>query len=390
MSLLMDALRQAEANQGDAQTKTEADTPAELSLAPDPSPSASPITTPRPPLPGSPGNTSSSGSAARTPRRDAAQAHAAARTLFEAKQTKTRPLALYLALGGALLLLPGAGYIAWHTLGHRGNIPVPQALPSPIPMQPAPPALAASAEGPGIEPASVSSAASPHQETRTDPQPPQPRAAAPRQTSSPAPALRHTPASAPPATGQETLDAAYAAYISGDLPLARRLLLQARQQSPLNTDVHLTLGMIALRSAESRLAERHFRDALEIDPGHAHARSQLIWLHAAADPLAAESRLRQLLSEQPESAEALFALGSLLAGQARWREAQQAFFKAHALDGGKPDTLYNLAVSLDHLQQPAQARHYYQLAASRSQGRAVAFDPDAARQRAGALALPAE
>lgn len=382
MSLLMDALRQAEANQGDAQTKTEADTPAELSLAPAPSPSASPIATPRP---ANPGNTNSNDGDRRAPRRDTVQAHAAARTLFEAKQTKGRPLALYLAIGGALLLLPGAGYIAWQTLGHHGNIPAPQALPSPKPVQPASPVVAASTDGPDVAPALVSAAPPPRQATHTDPQPQRARAAATRRASSPTPALPHTPASQPAATGQAILDTAHAAYLRGDLAQARSLLLQARQQSPLNTDIHLTLGMTALRSADPRLAEQHFRYALEIDPEHAHARSQLVLLHAAADPRGAETRLRQLITEQPESAEALFALGSLLAGQARWPEAQQAFFKAHVLDGGKPDTLYNLAVSLDHLQQPAQARHYYQLAVSRSQGRAVAFAPEAARQRASEL-----
>jgi uncharacterized protein HemY len=50
-----------------------------------------------------------------------------------------------------------------------------------------------------------------------------------------------------------------------------------------------------------------------------------------------ESRLKNLLREQRDSAALHFALGNVHARQNRWSEAQQAFFKAFSAEPEHPD-----------------------------------------------------
>ena len=77
---------------------------------------------------------------------------------------------------------------------------------------------------------------------------------------------------------------------------------------------------------------------------------------------AAEREIKHRIQQQPGSAHLQFALGSLFAGQARWAEARSAFDAALRLDAGNADYLFNLAVSLEHLGQYADARQYYEAA----------------------------
>jgi tetratricopeptide (TPR) repeat protein len=106
---------------------------------------------------------------------------------------------------------------------------------------------------------------------------------------------------------------------------------------------------------------------------------------AEADPQTAESRLKTLLSAQPESAALNFALGNLYARQNRWAEAQQVYFNAVAADGDNPDYLFNLAVSLDHLRQPRLAGQHYRMALEAAARRPAAFDRDRRQKRLGEL-----
>jgi Flp pilus assembly protein TadD len=51
-----------------------------------------------------------------------------------------------------------------------------------------------------------------------------------------------------------------------------------------------------------------------------------------------------------------------LASERRWSEAQQSYFEAVRLDASNADFAYNLAVSLDHLNQTRIALDYYRRA----------------------------
>jgi TolA-binding protein len=84
-----------------------------------------------------------------------------------------------------------------------------------------------------------------------------------------------------------------------------------------------------------------------------------------------------------------FALGNFYASQSRWTDAQQNYFNALSLAKAasatgalvSPDYAFNLAVSLDRLNQPKPASTYYQEALTLASQYPANFDLDVARSR---------
>lgn len=161
-------------------------------------------------------------------------------------------------------------------------------------------------------------------------------------------------------TRQDPLKAGYQALSEGHLELAEQHYLAALAQRPHEKDALLGLAVIAHRKQQTERATDLYRQVLREDLGNAAAAAGLVSLSVHADPLAAESQLRELLDLKPTAPEFHYALGGVLARQQRWGEAQQAFFRAHSLEPGKALYAYNLAVSLDRLHQPAAALPYYE------------------------------
>lgn len=184
---------------------------------------------------------------------------------------------------------------------------------------------------------------------------------------------------------QPSTSSAYQAYMTGDLSLSQSRYRDAMKQEPASVDILNALGTIALREGRPAESEHYFRGALSLNPKDATALAQLVLMQADGDTLGAESKLKLLTIEQPESAVAFFSLGSLYAQQGRWHEAQQAFFRVLTLDAGHADALYNLAVSLDHLGQTKLASQYYDRAIHIAQPGTATFNVEAARGRARML-----
>jgi tetratricopeptide (TPR) repeat protein len=175
---------------------------------------------------------------------------------------------------------------------------------------------------------------------------------------------------------------------SSALDEARADYEQALRADPNNVDTLLGLAAIAQRQARPGDADRFRLRALEAAPHDPNAQAAALNSNANGDPLTTESRLKSLLSSQPESAPLNFTLGNLYARQGRWSEAQQVYFNAVASDGDNPDYLFNLAVSLDHLRQPRLAAQHYQLALEAARKRAAAFDQERLLKRLGELRQP--
>lgn len=182
------------------------------------------------------------------------------------------------------------------------------------------------------------------------------------------------------------LTQAYTALRAGQVGEARQLYAQLASAEPKNVDALLGLAAVAVQQGDTEEATRRFLQILELEPRHAQAQAGLIALLGRADPVSAESRLKQLIAREP-SAQLYFTLGNLYADQSQWGAAQQAYFQAHQLDSANPDYAYNLAVGLDHVSQPRLALNYYrravQLAAAR--GRAN-FSIPQAQERIDGLA----
>jgi Flp pilus assembly protein TadD len=183
---------------------------------------------------------------------------------------------------------------------------------------------------------------------------------------------------------------AYTALQGGQLERAAQIYGELARAEPRNTEALLGLAAIAVRAGRNDEAAQRYRAILAIDPRHTLALSGLIGISGRADPIAAESHLKELIAREP-AAYTYFTLGNLYADQSLWAQAQQAYFQAHHLDPDNPDYAYNLAVGLDHISQPKLAREFYRRALGLAAGRShLNFDPARARERIGALDARAE
>ncbi len=178
--------------------------------------------------------------------------------------------------------------------------------------------------------------------------------------------------------------AGYAAYQEGRLEAARNEYQLALREEPGNRDALLGLAALDMREQRYDSADAMYRQLLRTDPRDPYAHAGLLALRGQGiDPVTAESRLKTLLATEPDSAVLNFALGNQYAQQARWAEAQQAYFKAVVAEPDNPDYAYNLAVSLEHLRQAGPALDYYRRALALDRGSQRKLRP---HRRAGACA----
>ena len=157
----------------------------------------------------------------------------------------------------------------------------------------------------------------------------------------------------------------YLALSQGHLDLAEQKYRAALERHPHEKDALLGLAVIAQRKLQIDRATDLYRQVLREDMGNATAAAGLVSLSAQADPVAAESQLRELLDIKPAAPELHYALGNVLAHQLRWGEAQQSFYRAYSLEPDKALYAYSLAVSLDRLHQSSAALSYYKKALSK-------------------------
>jgi Tfp pilus assembly protein PilF len=332
----------------------------------------------------------------------------AAQNLFAAKRAD-QPLvrkSFALTIGTLTVLAAGAivGYVWWQLqpksslmasgaqapLARRAPVPpvagAPIQAPAQAPAQEQPQAPAAAVSPAPTFPAAAPTAtptiavATPARDAAAAQLPPptrreRQRAASPREAEGP---VRVTRA---PLQVNPALIRGFDAYNRGDLELAKIEYERARKADPRNTDALHGLAAIALREGRPEQAEWLYRQITEADPQDTVALAALINSRRQADPATAESRLKSLIAAQPEVAAPHFALGNLYAQQARWNEAQQAFFRAYSAEADNPDILYNLAISLEHLRQNKLAAQYYALAIAAAQMRPAAFDKAQATAR---------
>jgi len=179
--------------------------------------------------------------------------------------------------------------------------------------------------------------------------------------------------SSTPSAATSNVLRAYQLLQEGRLEEARRAYENQRVQEPNNADVLLGLALIAQRQGRSDEAAQLYLKALEADPKNAFAQASLSSMIARADPVAAENKLKALIAQQP-AAFLYFGLGNVYAAQGRWSEAQMAYFEAQRLAPESPDYAFNLAVSLERINQPRSALDYYQRALKLSQGKTPTFD----------------
>lgn len=193
--------------------------------------------------------------------------------------------------------------------------------------------------------------------------------------------LEQAPAKMPTIPEQDNLQDGYLALSEGHLDQAEQIYLAEIKQHPHEKDALLGLAMIAHRKLQMDKATSLYQQVLREDLGNAAAAAGLISLLAQADPMSAESQLKELIDIKPAAPEFHYALGVALAHQQRWGEAQQAFFRACRLEPASALYAYNMAVSLDHLRQSAAALPYYEKASKLAKPNDPILDQDAIVRR---------
>jgi tetratricopeptide (TPR) repeat protein len=192
-----------------------------------------------------------------------------------------------------------------------------------------------------------------------------------------------------PNRAEPAVAAAYAALWRGDLAAAERGYRAAAAGDATNIDALLGLAYIVGQRGDRAQALQHYRAVLALEPSHSAARAGVAALVTPDRPALAqeESALRAELTRwsgsapNPLAAPLHSALGGVLAGEGRWNEAQAAYYEAFRADAENPDTLYNLAVSLDQLKQPKLAADFYTRALAAAKLRPAQFDAAAASRR---------
>jgi Tfp pilus assembly protein PilF len=413
MSLLLDALKKAEKAKEDAKRRAQGDRDATVA-APQP-PAPEPVRT-RAELPelrpleilgDEPAPKPVEPTLALTEEKPRAQpkaespsaAQAQARKVFEAKFREPNPrLPFFITMGALGVFAIGTVIYFWIQL--RPPAPIANLNPRPpvgeVPVAASAPAAFAAPSTqtaiPGLPSTPVATAPAP---AKPAPRPvereperplltPQPRAAAPI-ARAPAQAEINATRAAPQV--HPKVGTAYAAYLAGDLAAARADYQDALREEPANRDALLGVAALDVRGGRFEAAEAGYLRLLYANPRDAHAQAALIALRTGrVDPLAAESRVKSMLADNPGAHVLNFTLGNQLAQQGRWAEAQQEYFRAFAAEPNNPDFAYNLAVSLDHLRQPKLALEYYRRALSLAKARGASFDAGTAEARAAQLA----
>jgi|GEM_PF-939270 len=183
---------------------------------------------------------------------------------------------------------------------------------------------------------------------------------------------------------------AYNAFQRGQNEQAETLYQQVLVQEPRNRDANLGLAAIALKQQRYEVARQKYLTLLQLNPKDSLAIAGLSSinqsnLHYSGDAALSESQLKFMLKEQPDAAHLYFALGSVHAGKNQWPQAQSAYFSAWSGDSNNADYAFNLAVSLDHINQPQQALQYYQLSLGLMQNSSANFSAAQVQQRINSL-----
>lgn len=333
----------------------------------------------------------------------------AARNMFDAKAiaapARNRSFAYAIGIFTTLVALGIVGYFWWQlqpkTGFPSGGVPTRTAAPVAPPASPTAtnpmPALASAVGTPSGQPGAAPAAAQTIDTAAVPVPAPTASAIAPTNTSAkkkrtdaaaenePDDGIRLVRVTKSPLQINPALTKGFENFNRGNFAAAKIDYESILKTEPQNLEALHGLAAIAVREGRWNVADHFYERILVADPKDAAALSAMINLHGQNNPGAAESRLKGIVAEQPESAAAQFALGNLYAAQQRWADAQQAYFKAYSADAESPDILYNLAVSLEHMNQTKLAYQYYSLALEAAKRRPAGFDLTVAGARAAAL-----
>ncbi len=197
----------------------------------------------------------------------------------------------------------------------------------------------------------------------------------------------------PESTIEPQLNRAYAAFQQGDFSQARGLYESVLIESPLHRDALLGLAAIAVENRQPAQAMEYYSRLLARNPNDPVARTALLELSPAGGPAVQERELRRLQERHPAVAPLAYSMGNFYASRQQWTDAQQHYFRALQLAKSaaresseiNPDYAFNLAVSLEHLNQGRAALSFYREALEQSDRFPASFDVALVRNRIDSL-----
>jgi tetratricopeptide (TPR) repeat protein len=176
------------------------------------------------------------------------------------------------------------------------------------------------------------------------------------------------------------LQQAYSAYQAGNYTQAMKLYNRVLEVDPNNRNALLARAAINIHDGYTEAAIRDYRKLLLANPKDTLALSSLLTV-ASFSPEDTETQLKLMIRNEPNSPYLNFALANAYGAQNRWTEAQGYYFRALQNNPEDPNYAYNLAVSLEHISQPASAITYYRLALENFESGLATFNRDLVDER---------
>jgi len=155
------------------------------------------------------------------------------------------------------------------------------------------------------------------------------------------------------------LNEAYDALLGNDLSQAEGVYKRVLKQWPKQLDALLGLANIESQRGFISSARDLYEKVLRIDETNSIAQIGLLQSYDQQDAISRQQVLEELITKYKNNPEAHLALAHALAEQSKWKAAQQSYFKAFSLSPNNTVYAYNLAVSLDRLEQYQAAISYY-------------------------------
>jgi len=167
-----------------------------------------------------------------------------------------------------------------------------------------------------------------------------------------------------PSSVMRQLNEAYDALLGNDLSQAERIYKRVLKRQPKRIDALLGLANIESQRGFVPSARGLYEKVLRIDKTNSIAQIGLLQTYGQQDVISRQQVLEELITKYENNPEVHLALGHALGEQSKWKSAQQSYFKAFSLSPNNTVYAYNLAVSLDRMGQYQAARTYYKKALS--------------------------
>ena len=156
-----------------------------------------------------------------------------------------------------------------------------------------------------------------------------------------------------------SLSKGYAALQEGRYKEAEIIYESVLIKWPKQVDALLGLANIYAESNALNKARRKYEEALTIEPANNIAQLGLLYTYQSDHSTKGIELLQGLSSKYPENANVLVAIGHKLAKKSKWFDAQQYYFKAYSAQPDNALLAYNLAVSLDRMEKYSAAISFY-------------------------------